>query len=98
MAKARRAIKPFTPDYCCEAHIVAYSGLFGKEINQVLTVYGDYGDKEKAKKMLKAKMERKIKKEYPGFIRYVKCEFYHHLTGMMGFCFGDKVGIDYEVI
>ena len=47
MAKARRAIRPFTPDYCCEAHIVAYSGLFGKEINQVLTVYGDYGDKEK---------------------------------------------------
>lgn len=25
-------------------------------------------------------------------------EFYHHLTGMMGFCFGDKVGVDYEVI
>lgn len=61
-------------------------------------MYGDYGDKEKAKKMRKAKMERKIKKEYPGFIRYVKCEFYHHLTGMMGFCSGDKVGIDYEVI
>ena len=98
MAKARRAIRPFTPDYCCEAHIVAYSGLFGKEIQQRLAIFGDYSDNEKAKKFLKKRMDAKIKREYLGFIRYVKCEFYHHIRGMMGFCFGDKVGIDYEVI
>lgn len=98
MSKARHAVKRFTPDFCCEAHIIAYSGLFGKEIHQTLTVYGDYADNERAKKMLKLKMERKIKKEYPGFRSYVSCKFYKHIKGMFGFCFGDKEGIDYEEI
>ena len=99
MSRARHAVKRFTPDFCCEAHIIAYSGLFGKEIHQKIYVYGDYADNEQAKKMLKKKMDNKIKRDYgAGFRSYVSCKFHKHIKGMFGFCFGDKEGIDYEEI
>lgn len=91
-------VKRFTPDFCCEAEIIVF-GITGKEVHQRVTVYGDYSDNERAKKMLKQKLERKIKKDYRGGFRsYVSCKFYKHIRGMFGFCFGDKEGVDFVEI
>lgn len=94
MAKVKR----FTPDFRCEAEIIVF-GVTCKEIHQKIYVYGDYADNEQAKKMLKKKMDNKIKKEYgAGFRSYVSCKFHKHIKGMFGFCFGDKEGVDYVEI